>query len=149
MTSYETKRKNVRKWISSYIEKVFADAGRYGHLFERHINQDASRICERCAREHENISSFYGKADEVINLLYVTLMESADEIADWLADDTDDQDWVIYGDFRNDHVKGKIFLYSGNHNWDDGPLECSEFSIVLAKLHHANGFKIRSCYPVY
>lgn len=149
MTSYKEKRENVGKWICSYIENVFADAGRYGHVFERHMNQDIAHMCERCVRKHENISSFYGNPNDVVDLLHTTLKENANEVADWLADDTDDQDWIIYGDFRDSKVKGKIILYSGKHNWDEGPLDCSEFSIVLAKQRCANGFRIRSCYPIY
>lgn len=149
MTSYKEKRENVGKWIHSYIESVFADAGRYCHVFERHMNEDTAHMCERCVRKHENISSFYGNPDDVVDLLHTTLKENKDEIADWLADDADDQDWIIYGKFGGSKVEGKIILYSGIHNWDDGPLDCSEFSIVLAKLHNANGFRIRSCYPIY
>lgn len=149
MTSYRTKRKNVGNWILNYIETVFTDVSRYGHVFERHINQETARMCERCARKRENISSFYGNPTDVVNLLHATLKENADEIADWLADDSDDQDWIIYGAFRDSRVTGKIILYSGNHDWSDGAIECREFSVVLAKMKHINGFKIRSCYPIY
>ena len=80
MTSYRTKRKNVGNWILNYIETVFTDVSRYGHVFERHINQETARMCERCARKRENISSFYGNPTDVVNLLHATLKENADEI---------------------------------------------------------------------
>lgn len=148
MTSYEAKRKNIGKWIHSYINSEFRNLNRYGHLIRRHLNQNPADMMKRSAKEKENISSFYGREQDVLALVHQTLLDNAEEIADWLADDTDRLPWVVYGSFIDDSVTGKIIMYSGKFNWDDGPVDCNEFVVALSKIEHNNAFRIRSCYPI-
>ncbi|MCC2255960.1 hypothetical protein LKD70_16330 [Ruminococcus sp. CLA-AA-H200] len=150
MTSYEMKRTDMVKRIPAYIEDGFADSGCFGHLFDRHINKSDADMMRRCARKKENVSSFIGNESDIVGAVKDVLRKNAEEIAEWMADDTDQDDWSVYGNIKDYPIQGKIFLYNGKHNWKKGAKNCSEFVIALSKSGDGNPglFRIRSCYPI-
>lgn len=147
---YLKKVNNVQKWIKEYINEL-SGVEFFGHLLERHLNHSDEKMMRRCAREKRTVTSFVGEEADIINAIKKLLLESSDEISEWLADDDDEGDWILYGSLEEFHVKGKCYLYGITHNWEDGPKECSEFVVVLAKKESKKTleFVIKSCYPIY
>ena len=139
----ERKAKKIMVWCPDYIRKVFSSKRMYHHL-EKHINLSEKEMKRRVAREKVDVSTFVGNESAILNLLLQTLLDSVEEIAYYLADDSK-RPWEVSGILPS-HIKGYCYKCT-NHNWDDGQIECTEFKIVINKIKGENGFAILSCYP--
>lgn len=145
-SNYEKKLHNIMGWIDEYIEETFTDFKSFGHLLENHVNKTDEFLMNRCKGGKKAATSFLGKETDIIALVKDTLLEKSDEIAEYLADDEDNERWEIYG-MLNDNVQGHSYSRNISHDWNNGPTECSEFIIAIEKLHAENGFVVVSVYP--
>lgn len=111
------------------------------------MNKSSDYLKDRCKKKKGNASTFIGYKDDVISLIVEALLEDADAISAYLADDTDTEEYIVYGDLTPS-VSGIVFQYHG-HNWNQGPLKCSEFVVVITKLrNNENGFAIKTAHPI-
>lgn len=145
--NYLLKKANIDKWICPYISSTFKKRMFFYHIEEKHLNKSYDFLKSRCKARQGNASTFIGYKDEVISLIVETLLDNADAISEYLADDTDNDNFFIYGNLTPS-VAGIMFQYRG-HNWNDGALECDEFVIVITKLrNNENGFAIKTAHPI-
>ena len=145
MYTYKIKKEMIQKWIKNYILE-FGKMDRLGHLLENHVNIKEERLKFRCKRERVDVSTFIGNSSDIISNIVEIMLDSYDEIAGYLADDSDTQRWVLEG-YLNDNVKGIAFKYRG-HNWNDGALSCKKMCIVIQKKKGENGFYVKTVYPL-
>ena len=141
---------NIQKWIKDYITNL-KGMENFGHLFERHLNHPDEKMMRSCAHEKCTITSFTGSEEAIVEAIKSLLLTNCDEIVEWLADDSDNEDWILYGDLSDFDIQGKCYLNSPKHNWKEGPKECSEFVVVLTKKRSKKRleFLIKSSYPIY
>lgn len=144
---YLLKKANIDKWIRPYISSTFKRRKFFYHIEEKHLNKSCDYLKNRCKETKSSASTFIGYKDEVISLIVKTLLENADAISEYLADDTDSDNFFIYGNLTPS-VAGIMFQYHG-HDWNQGALECEEFVIVITKLRNKeNGFAIKTAHPI-
>lgn len=145
----ETQEKAARiiKWLPDYI-RTFNNQRKFDHLFNKHVNVSDEAMKKRAIQEKKSVSSFLGNEDDILQLMTDTLLDTAEEIAEYLADPVSEQEpWEIWADIPS-HIGGIMFKYGRGHNWNDGPLVCDKFAIIIAKKRGTNGFYIKSCYPI-
>lgn len=143
MKSLKEKQRKLWSGVQTILERYFLLKECIIHL-EKHINLSEKEMKRRVAREKVDVSTFVGNESAILNLLLQTLLDSVEEIAYYLADDSK-RPWEVSGILPS-HIKGYCYKCT-NHNWDDGPIECTEFKIVINKIKGENGFAILSCYP--
>ena len=145
--NYLLKKANIDKWIRPYISSTFRRRKFFYHIEEKHLNKSYDYLKNRCKEIKGSASTFIGYKDDVISLIVETLLEDADAISEYLADDTDTEDFYISGTLTP-FVSGIMFQYHG-HDWNQGPLKCDEFIVVITKLrNNENGFAIKTAHPV-
>ena len=145
--NYLLKKANIDKWIRSYISSTFKRRKFFYHIEEKHLNKSSDYLKDRCKKKKGSASTFIGYKDDVISLIVEALLEDADAISAYLADDTDTEEYIVYGDLTPS-VSGIVFQYHG-HNWNQGPLKCSEFVVLITKLrNNENGFAIKTAHPI-
>lgn len=150
LEKYEEKKKKINVWYDEYINNDFCKLNNFGHLREYHLNKSDEFLRKRAVRLRKNCSTFCGDKELVIDLLKSTLIKNRDEIIEYLSDDDDQDIWEILESFPKDSkVHNKIYLFSQNHDWNNGPLSCEYFKISIKKLSTSNGFLITSAYPFY
>lgn len=152
MTSekYEKRKQKIQVWYNDYINENFFKINHFGHLEEFHLNKTEDFLKRRSVHLKKNCSSFYGDEKEVINLLKSTLIKNREEIIEYLADEEDDDVWEILESFpENCKVSNKVYLFSHEHDWENGALNCDQFKISIKKHPDENGFYVTSAYPFY
>ena len=76
------------------------------------------------------------------------LIQSRTEISEYLADEEDDDVWELIGKIP-DHISGKIYCSSMQHDWANGAMESDIFIISIKKNpHNRNLFVVTSAYPI-
>lgn len=144
---YKKKLENTMKWFPEYIEKTFSNKNMYHHL-DRHINMSNAEMIHRASKESHDVSTFSGNEDDIVKMLHQELINSALEIAEYICDDEDDEPWEIFAELPG-NVKGYGYMCNASHDWNNGPIECHFFSIIITKMKRENGFAVLSCYPVF
>lgn len=149
MTSYEAKKQNIEKWIGEYIKKAFTMRypEHFGHLFVRHMNLKEDHMMNRCKKESVNVSSFLGSSERIVEMIRNTLLAHQEEVAEYLADDDDQEPWIIYGELPED-IQGVAYLHGRSHDWSKGAISCTEFVVVIRKLQRENGFCVQTAHPI-
>ena len=149
MTSYEAKKQNIKTWIGEYIEKAFTMRypDNFGHLFVRHMNLKEDHMMNRCRKESINVSSFLGSSERIVEMIRNTLLAHQEEVAEYLADDVDQEPWIIYGELPED-IQGVAYLHGRSHDWSKGAISCTEFVVVIRKLQRENGFCVQTAHPI-
>ena len=143
----EAKADRIMTWLPEYI-KSFNNWNRFNHLLLKHVNVSDEAMKRRAIKERKTVSTFLGDEEDILQLMLETLLDSAEEIAEYLADPVSDSEpWEIWADIPP-YIGGIMFQYGQNHNWNDGPLVCSKFSIIIQKNKKENGFCVKSCYPI-
>ena len=120
---------------------------------EFHINMSSYKLKERLVKKDKEkklkmASSFYGQKEEILKMTQDLLVDSAEELAEYMADEEDDEPWILMGNLSN-NVTGRAFLRDRSHDWKEGPLTCSRFIIAIQKNHDGERFHVTSCYPVF
>jgi hypothetical protein len=151
---YEKKLEYYQKlYDKTYMKIFFASLGDFGHMDEFHINMSSYKLKERLVKKDKEkklkmASSFYGQKEEILKMTQDLLVDSAEELAEYMADEEDDEPWILMGNLSN-NVTGRAFLRDRSHDWKEGPLTCSRFIIAIQKNHDGERFHVTSCYPVF
>lgn len=145
----ETKKKvaNIMKWLPGFIKENY-DERRMGHLIEKHLNIPDDKLKHRIIKEAKySATSFYGEQETVVEALTKVLVDNAEEIAYYLADDEDDEIWIIE-DEMPELICGSGYFRSAEHDWSIGAKECSMVRIAVKKNKNCNEPIICSIYPI-
>ena len=144
----ERKVANIMKWLPEFIEKNY-DERRMGHLIENHLNIPDDRLKRRIIKEAKySATSFYGEKETVVEVLKNILVNNAEEIAYYLADDDDDEIWIIEDEMPKASICGAGYFRSVEHDWTDGARVCSMVRIAVKKNKNCNEPIICSIYPI-
>lgn len=136
---------NIMKWLPEYIQRKCNSGRTWEHIIAEHVNIDTKYVIYRLMRERKRaVSSFYGDVKAVVEMLSSAIIESAEEIAWWLADKDDVEDYSIAAE-----IKEPIYGlgYTRWNEWDN-PDALGYFEMHLTKNPHDNGFRVRTAYPV-
>ena len=150
---YEKKLKYYQDLFDKvYLETFFASLGDFGHMDEFHINMPSYKLTDRLIKKDKErklkmAASFYGNKEDVLLMAQELLIDSREELAEYMADEDDDEPWILMGNLSY-HVTGRAFLRDRSHEWKNGPLSCSRFIIVIKKNNDGKNFHVTSCYPV-
>ncbi len=144
---YQKRVANIMIWLPDFLQKEY-DARRMGHLLENHINVSEQRLISRLYKERKYAaSSFYGEENVIISAIQQVLIQNAEEIAEYMADEDNYDLWIIE-DAMPEHISGGAFLKAANHEWRDGALPCSQIRIAIKKNKGCNEPIICSIYPI-
>ena len=146
-SEYNKRRDVVRKEIDNYIYSNFCDVRCFGHMFTRHFNLTESALRYRALSQRVDTSSFEGSKDAILRMLIRLLIDSREELIDYLADTEDDGVWELQ-DKLPKNVSGIMYSHKKTHDWNDGPIMLYEFKIVLRKTEDKQGLEIVTAYPV-
>lgn len=145
---YEKRVMEINKWFDTYVHQTFRNTKQFGHLEKYHINKSDEFLQERCKRLKRNVSTFCGDKEDICQMLVDVLIQSRTEIIEYLADEEDDDVWELIGKIP-DHISGKIYCSSMQHDWSTGAMESDAFIISLKKNpHNRNLFVVTSAYPI-
>lgn len=139
----------ICQWYDEYVDKYFNDVSRYGHLQYRHINVSDTVLMRRITREGLYFCSTFSGLSEskIVELCRWALHEFKEEVALYMGDREDDDDYKLY--VNTDTVIGKSYLKNPQiHNWDDGAILCTDFVIAIKHRCEDNGFYITTVYPI-
>lgn len=148
MDAYEKKKNNIMKWIRDEIRAKVNSPG-MRHVLSRHMNRDKKVLKDRCIVENRiHASTFIGKETDVQELIIRIMLDAAEEIAAWLADDSDWEEWILEGDIPPEAVSGIMYSNTRAHDWADGALDCDSVVVVLVKCspQENNDFDIKTAY---
>ncbi|MCD8109250.1 MAG: hypothetical protein LUE14_04010 [Clostridiales bacterium] len=148
MDAYEKRKKNILKWVRDDIRAKKHSPGMQ-HVATYHVNRDKNSLKNRCIMDGKiHASTFLGDADDVTDMLVRVMLGFADEIAGWLADDSDFEEWYIEERLPAGPVGGIMYSNTRAHDWADGALECDSVVIVLVKCspQNSNDFDIKTAY---
>lgn len=145
---YEKRVTEINKWFDTYVHQTFRTPKQFGHLEKYHINKSDEFLKERCKRLKRNVSTFCGDKEDICQMLVDALIQSRTEIIEYLADEEDDDVWELIGKIP-DHISGKIYCSSMQHDWANGAMESDIFIISIKKNpHNRNLFVVTSAYPI-